>query len=45
MTKGEILEKVKFHAVLRGLSKNTQDEYYIILGTDLSNTYIEKLII
>jgi len=28
MTKEEILEKVKFHAVLRGLSKNTQDEYY-----------------
>ena len=28
MTKEEILENVKFHTELRGLSKNTQDEYY-----------------
>lgn len=28
MTKEEVLEKVLFHAKLRGLSKNTQDEYY-----------------
>jgi len=28
MTKEEILEKLKFDTELRGLSKNTQDEYY-----------------
>ena len=28
MTKEEILEKLKYEAILRGLSKNTQDEYY-----------------
>jgi len=28
MTKEEILERVRFHAELRGLSKNTSDEYY-----------------
>lgn len=28
MTKEEVLEKVKFHAELKGLTKNTQDEYY-----------------
>ena len=28
MTKEEVLEKVKFDITLRGLSKNTQDEYY-----------------
>ena len=28
MTKEEVLEKVKFHAELKGLAKNTQDEYY-----------------
>ena len=29
MTKEEVLSKVKFHAELRGLSKHTQEEYYI----------------
>ena len=28
MTKQEVLEKVKFHTELRGLSKNTREEYY-----------------
>ncbi len=28
MTKEEILEKLKYDTILRGLSKNTQDEYY-----------------
>ena len=28
MTKEEVLEKVLFHAKLRGLSKSTQEEYY-----------------
>lgn len=28
MTKEEILEKLKYEAILRGLSKNTQEEYY-----------------
>ncbi|MFZ3171109.1 MAG: tyrosine-type recombinase/integrase [Carboxydocellales bacterium] len=28
MTKDQVLEKLKFDAELRGLSKNTQDEYY-----------------
>lgn len=28
MTKQEILDRVQFHTELRGLSKNTQDEYY-----------------
>lgn len=28
MTKEEILAKLKYEAILRGLSKNTQDEYY-----------------
>lgn len=28
MTKEQVLEKVKFHSELRGLRKNTQDEYY-----------------
>ena len=28
MTKEEILEKLKFDVELRGLSKNTQDEYF-----------------
>jgi len=27
MTQNEVLEKVRFHAKLRGLSKNTEDEY------------------
>jgi integrase/recombinase XerD len=28
MTKEQVLEKLKFDVELRGLSKNTQDEYY-----------------
>ena len=28
MTKEEIVEKVKFHTELRGLSENTQKDYY-----------------
>jgi len=28
MTKEEILKKLKFDTQIRGLSKNTQDEYY-----------------
>ena len=28
MTKQEVLEKVKFHTELRGLSKNTREEYF-----------------
>ena len=28
MTKEEVLERVQFHTELRGLSKNTQHEYY-----------------
>ena len=28
MTKEQVLEKLKFDTELRGLSKNTQDEYY-----------------
>ena len=28
MTKQEVLNKVQFHTELRGLSKNTQEEYY-----------------
>ncbi len=28
MTKEEILKKLKFGTQIRGLSKNTQDEYY-----------------
>ena len=28
MTKQEILERLKFETQIRGLSKNTQDEYY-----------------
>ncbi len=27
MTQDEVLEKVRFHAKLRGLSNNTEDEY------------------
>ena len=27
MTKEEVLQKVQFHTELRGLSKNTQEEY------------------
>lgn len=40
MTKEEILEKVIFHAELRGLSKNTQDEYYT--KTKAFQNYFDK---